>query len=590
MPDLIAQGPSPELRWRRTLEPDRVYVVGREAGGWATPWDRLVSRRHVEVCWRDGRLYVRRLPDARNPVYVAGAPQDTFTRLVGEHFVIGETTFTLVEDGIHIACDPPPPTAEQTFSADELRRLRFRNADQRIDLLSRVPEIIDSATSDEELWGRLTNILLDGIPAAVAAALVAVEGDAPTAPVRVLYWDRRQGSTGAFQPSDRLIRQAVRTRQSVAHVWGAGGQPATRRTTNDDDWAFCSPVRGRASRGWAIYVAGRWLAEPIGPSGLMVAALQEDLKFAELAAAMLSSLRDVRQLERRQANLRPFFAPIVLEALARQDPDEALAPREADVSVLFCDLRGFTRRSEQWSHDLHGLLRRVSDALGVATRQVFQAGGVVGDFHGDAAMGFWGWPFDQPDGAVRACRAALAIRGEFAAMAAHPNHPLADFRLGIGIASGRAVAGKIGAVDQVKVTVFGPVVNRAARLETMTKILRAPILMDAATARAARDGLCPSGGRVRRVAVVDPEDGQPPLEVSELTPPAAELPELSDQDIARYESALVALRAGNWEQAFQLLHQVTAADRVKDFLTVFIAQHNRTPPAGWNGVVPLSTK
>ncbi len=50
---------------------------------------------------------------------------------------------------------------------------------------------------------------------------------------------------------------------------------------------------------------------------------------------------------------------------------------------------------------------------------------------------------------------------------------LADFRMGIGLASGRAVAGRIGTVDQVKVTVFGPVVNLAARLEGMTKSLRA---------------------------------------------------------------------------------------------------------------------
>ncbi len=79
---------------------------------------------------------------------------------------------------------------------------------------------------------------------------------------------------------------------------------------------------------------------------------------------------------------------------------------------------------------------------------------MVGDFHGDAAMGFWGWPLPQTDAVVRACRAALAIRSAFEA--AEAGSPLADFRIGIGIASGRAVAGKIGTIDQVKVTVFGP--------------------------------------------------------------------------------------------------------------------------------------
>ena len=69
-----------------------------------------------------------------------------------------------------------------------------------------------------------------------------------------------------------------------------------------------------------------------------------------------------------------------------------------------------------------------------------------------------------------------------------------------------------------------------------------------------------------------------------------EYPTLSDQNIADYERALDDLLAGRWSQAFERLHRVPAEDRVKDFLTVFIAQHNRTPPDDWNGVIPLTTK
>ena len=56
-----------------------------------------------------------------------------------------------------------------------------------------------------------------------------------------------------------------------------------------------------------------------------------------------------------------------------------------------------------------GLLQRVSKALGVMTQHIRQQGGVVGDFQGDAAMGFWGWPLAQPDAVLRTCRAAVAI-------------------------------------------------------------------------------------------------------------------------------------------------------------------------------------
>jgi adenylate cyclase len=81
-----------------------------------------------------------------------------------------------------------------------------------------------------------------------------------------------------------------------------------------------------------------------------------------------------------------------------------------------------------------------------------------------------------------------------------------------------------------------------------------------------------------------------PLEVTELLPPADVFPLLSDDHIRAYEKAVDALLNHDWSRAFNLLHQVPANDRVKDFLTVFIAQHNRTAPSNWDGVIPLSSK
>ena len=100
----------------------------------------------------------------------------------------------------------------------------------------------------------------------------------------------------------------------------------------------------------------------------------------------------------------------------------------------------------------------------------------------------------------------------------------------------------------------------------------------------------PGVARVRRVARLRPYGLDKPLEVSELLPPADEYPELSDENIAAYEAALDALLSLNWTRAFSLLHHVPAEDRVKDFLTVFIAQHNRTPPDNWDGVITIAEK
>jgi adenylate cyclase len=591
MPDLIAQGPKPENRWRRKIAPGQSVLVGRSAGRLSVTWDDRISRKHVELVFSNNKLNVKRMTEALNPVFFQGTERDQFELEFDGHFVIGSTAFTFVNDHVTLTLDAPLPVAEETISYEALQQLRFHDADRRIDILSRLPELLSTATSDHEQAEIFVSILLAGIPAATFVALVAIDG--PDGEIAIRHWDHSGRDSKTVLPSERLIRQAASSNASVIHVWQSAAAPQSNSAGGDSrftqiegaDWAFCAPIDDENSSGYAIYVAGE--RQPSGPDSAATL-LQEEVKFVDLAARTLFHVRGIRRFERERASLRQFISPVVMETLADEDPEVVLTPREVEASVLFCDLRGFSRRSEQEADNLMELLNRVSRALGVMTHEILGHGGVVGDFHGDAAMGFWGWPLDQADAPLQACRAALQIRDEFVRAAQDPDHPLSDFRMGIGIASGNAVAGKIGTVDQVKVTVFGPVVNLASRLEDMTKTLRAPILMDETTANRVRAELPANAARVRRVARVRPEGMATAVEVSELLPPVAAFSEMPDEGIAAYERALDSLLAGDWDQAFSLLHRVPAEDRVKDFLTVFIAQNNRTPPPDWDGVIPLA--
>lgn len=597
MPDLIAQGVSPQHRWRRPIPPHKTLTLGRNPGTWAVPWDDRISRQHAELCWEEGQLKVKRLASALNPIFVHGKEQTEFAIKPGEHFVIGATTFTLADNQATLTLDMPQPLEEQTFTAQYLHQLRFRNADQRMEVLTRLPEVIRGASDDAELWVRLVNMLMAGIPRASAVAVVSIDTDEADSRVRILHWDRRMGVDSTahdFQPSQRLILDAAGRGQSVLHVWEASADPVQAAVTISEsyDWAFCTPVPGEAADHWAVYVTGRFGdRNTVGSrQSSSHTDLRDELKFTELVASILGSLREVRRLQRKQASLGQFFAPAVLDAMAATDPEEVLKPRETETSVLFCDLRGFSFEAQRSADDLLGLLNRVSVALGVMTHHILEQGGVVGDFQGDAAMGFWGWPIAQEDIIQRVCRAALAIRTEFEAAATRADNPLAGFRVGIGIANGKAVAGKIGTVDQVKVTVFGPVVNLASRLEGMTKILRAPILLDETTAARIRAEVPREVARVRRLAIVQPYGLDTAVEVSELLPPEHDYPLLTDEHIEFYEQALEALLDRRWSEAYELLHRLPARDRPKDFLTVFIAQHDRTPPRDWDGVIALSSK
>lgn len=604
MPDLIAQGQQPDDRWRKRLEPGVAQVIGRQAEAWSVPWDYLISRQHVEVLYENGQLLVKQLPAARNAVFFRGQQESHFSLKPGEHFVIGRTTFTFGEAQASGPSDLPRPTEEHTFALDELHQHAFRQPDKRIHALSRVPDIVQRAANDQELFQRLVNLLISGIENATAAAIVALEQPAAehaqeNAAVSILHWDRQLLFNADFRPSRRLIRQAITSHQSVAHVWGHGGPGGQGDFTLSDEteWAICTPVSGDACAGWALYVAGTFGSDQSQSRRVDADLLHDDVKYTEIMAATLGGLRQSQRLAARQASLGQFFSPVVMNAISDQDPEQVLAPREVDVTVLFCDLRGFTSESERMSSDLFGLLARVSDALGVMTRHILEQGGVVGDFHGDAAMGFWGWPLADASAAERACRAALGIRANFATNSScEPKHSSgdmrspSDFRVGIGIASGRAVAGKIGTTDQVKVTAFGPVVNLASRLETMTKPFPASILIDGPTARAIRDALSPEICRVRRLARVLPLGLTTAIDIFEILPSESDCPDVPNEGLLQYAAALNAFEAGHWEKAKSLLREVPNADRVKGFLLEYMKQQGDAVPLGWDGAMRLLAK
>lgn len=588
MAELIAQGSRPGQRWRRRLPHDTAFVVGRAADGWSVPWDEHISRRHVECLWAGHELQVRRLPDSRNPVFYAGAAVEQCAVSPGEMFVVGSTTFSVVDEQATLAADIRQPELERTFTADDLRQTRFQEAAHQLEVLTRLPELFAGELSDPELAARLVAQILEGVPRAESCAIVlAPRGDRADSG-EVLHWDARgpataTRSTTPCAPSARLVRQTVQSNASVLYLWPAAtGGAGEEAVSAECEWAFCTPVPPADDERWVVYVAGK--LETDIPADGRAAALRDELKFTELLADMVGRLRHARGLERRQAALTPFISPALLRQLGGGDLTSQLRPRECEVSVLFCDLRGFSRAAEREAPRLMLLLDRVSQALGVMTREILAAGGVIGDFHGDAAMGFWGWPLEQPDRVARACQAALAISDAFSVASQDTTQSLANFRIGIGIASGRAVAGGIGSADQLKITVFGPVVNLASRLQELTKVLRAPILVDEGTAEAMAAWTGPDAPRIRRVARIRPRGLDSPVLVGQLLPPASRS-SLSDADLARYHDALSAFQAGDFDTAIDLLHQLPPHDRVRDFLTVFIAQHQRQAPPGWNGII-----
>ena len=97
------------------------------------------------------------------------------------------------------------------------------------------------------------------------------------------------------------------------------------------------------------------------------------------------------------------------------------------------------------------------------------------------------------------------------------------------------------------------------------------------------------GGSCRRLCRVKPAGMDRPLTVSELLPPGSE-ETVSNENIAIYERALDAFIAGDWNDSLDLLSELPARDRGKDFLMIHIARYHYEPPSDWNGVVALTSQ
>ncbi|TWT32717.1 adenylate/guanylate cyclase domain-containing protein [Blastopirellula retiformator] len=562
--DLFVRDTQSNRRARRPLEIGQTFLIGRKTEPFAAPWDGKISGQHAEATWDGKSLKIHRLAAAANPIFFQGRATDSLTVAPRQYFVIGRTEFHVVPHEIDVTIDSPSPQAEVTLAPARLAAAPFRVAAERIEAISKLASEVAGAVSDDQLAARTLEIVVKGIPHATGAAIFEKRGD----PIVTSAMHLRDDSA-PMTPSAKLICQTLKSRECTIHVWEKEDAISAHGVTVDPhaEWALGAPIGTLPA---VLYVSG--VSPRLIGQATEVETLQDDLKFTLLAAATYGNLLGARELQKRQASFAQFFSPSLQELIQQDDWENLLKPRIADVTVLFCDLRGFSRRAELQRDRLLQLLEEVSDAIGVMTAAILGHGGVIGDFHGDAVMGFWGWPVAKEDDAAAACRAAMQIL------------EAADrdgrYRVGVGIASGSAVAGKIGSQDQVKVTTLGPPVNLAARLESLSKQFAAPALIDEATAQAAGcDDL-----RFERLLKVQPAGMEEATSVYALS--SADTP-------ARFlelQPALEAFDRGDWNASLTALRQTGAAHPLGQLIEAYIAEAGPAPDEGWNGALPIRRK
>lgn len=222
-----------------------------------------------------------------------------------------------------------------------------------------------------------------------------------------------------------------------------------------------------------------WLVDPVIPC------------FAILIVYGLESFHRHMAAEKEKQQVRHAFShymsPALVEKLAANPEALTLGGEMRDMSIMFCDIRGFTTISEQF--DAQGLTSFINRFLTPMTEVILSTNGTIDKYIGDCIMAFWNAPLDDAAHGVHACEAALGMLKELDTLnaklkveAEKENKPYIPVHIGIGINSGECCVGNMGSKQRFDYSVLGDDVNLASRLEGQSKYYGVPVVIGQKTA------------------------------------------------------------------------------------------------------------
>jgi adenylate cyclase len=226
--------------------------------------------------------------------------------------------------------------------------------------------------------------------------------------------------------------------------------------------AMCSPLMASSDR-----VLGLLYVDNLTATNTFT---DEDLQFlvafSGLAAIGIKNSRYAEQIRREatvRSNFERYFAPNVAADIAQQDAAIRQGGERRPTTVLFSDIRGFTAIAESMGPD--AIARFLSEYFTEMVEVIFEHGGTLDKFIGDAIMALWGAPIAHADDPDRALRAAVAMQRGIARLNQRwLSQGRPEIGVGIGINHGEVFAGNIGSHRRLEYTVIGDAVNVAARL------------------------------------------------------------------------------------------------------------------------------
>ena len=268
-----------------------------------------------------------------------------------------------------------------------------------------------------------------------------------------------------------------------------------------------------------------------------------------------------------------YVSPELVEEIVKNPDHLRLGGEKRETTILFSDIRRFTTLSESLTPE--ELVRLLNAYLSPMTRIVLDEKGTLDKFIGDAVMAIFNAPLDLPEHPARACRAALRMiehLGELNREFEAKGFPRIE--IGIGINTGEAVVGNMGADIRFDYTAIGDTVNLASRLEGLTKQYGVSIIVSEAVREAAGECFL-----FRELDLVRVKGKHKPVSVHELL-------ERGDDTIGEFAKGLGFYRRQDFDGALEIFSGLAErGDRVSELYVERCGKFLANPPApDWDGV------
>ncbi|HEX7955728.1 MAG TPA: adenylate/guanylate cyclase domain-containing protein [Pyrinomonadaceae bacterium] len=520
--------------WQLPLSPRDVCTIGRAPDNSVVLNDPRASRYHAHVRFRDGAYVlfdgsVDGKPSA-NHVFVNGEQRLEHPLRDGDAVLIGASRLRLdlsderkapepearfedkplghtqllvsANDVIRAALGTPaqrgaiPATAERTFAAalnTELEELRGKA--RILALLYEMSKTLGSVFDLDPIFEKACEVIFSATPADRVVALLSDEtkhaddGEEDLVVVATRVRDEKRAAHARKQPIGRTItrkvmreRQALLSQDAAADSEFAGVHSIVAQGVHS---TICAPLIADTRVHGALY-ADRLDA--------FTSFTRDDLELVSAVAAQtavaVENARAHARLAREEvarANYGRFLPEYVVQQILENPDSFKLGGVNQTLTVVFADIRGFTRLSEHAPPER--VVQLLNNYFTAMSDVIFAHGGTLDKYLGDGLMALFGAPTATPEDACNAVSAAVQMQRRMEGINSQLRaEGLSEIAIGVGLHTGVATVGYIGSERRSEYTAIGDTVNLAARLEQ--NALPGQIILSDATARAAAAAGC----------------------------------------------------------------------------------------------------